>query len=416
MKKRFFVFVESNTSGTGRLFARTAVQLGYCPVVFAKDPSLYPYLQEDQVDFAQVDTNNLDALISRIGTLEKRAKVAGIYSSSEYFIEIAARLADLCGLPGVNHAAVSASRNKYLQRQYLQRAGISAPDFRSATSTKEALDALGALSLPVVVKPTFGTGSIGVQLCRNASDVFQHAETLLNRQVNERGLAVPRSILIEQYLVGPEYSVETFGKSVVGVTRKQISPEPYFVEVGHDFPGDLTPQQFDQVADTALRSLEAVGLNDGPAHVELRLTPTGPAIIEINPRLAGGFIPELVRQAMGVNMIRETIRFAVGNTPDLQSRYERHSSIRFLICLGNGVVKSIKGVSEAVRVTGVTDVRVYKTVGETLRIHRDFRDRIGHVISCADSKEAAVIAAEAGQRRIRIRLSASAISQVSHGI
>ena len=47
---------------------------------------------------------------------------------------------------------------------------------------------------------------------------------------------LPDEVLIEEYLQGPEYSVEIFGGEIIGITRKYLSREPYFVEIGHDFP------------------------------------------------------------------------------------------------------------------------------------------------------------------------------------
>ena len=47
MRQRCLVLVESNTSGSGRLFARTALRLGLTPVLLAADPALYGYAQQD---------------------------------------------------------------------------------------------------------------------------------------------------------------------------------------------------------------------------------------------------------------------------------------------------------------------------------------------------------------------------------
>ena len=62
--------------------------------------------------------------------------------------------------------------------------------------------------------------------------------------------------------------------------------------------------------ETAIAALDAVGFDFGPAHTEVRLTPAGPVVVEINPRLAGGMIPELVAHALGINLVAAVLDHA----------------------------------------------------------------------------------------------------------
>ena len=124
--------------------------------------------------------------------------------------------------------------------------------------------------------------------------------------------------------------------------------------------------------------------------------------IEVNPRLAGGFIPELVRHAEGIDLIRETLRLVVGRTPLLTAIRHRHASIRFLFAPRAGLLSDVQGRGAALGQTHVEDVTLYRRVGETLTIEGDFRDRIGHVVACAERPETAVVAAERAMDSIRI--------------
>jgi biotin carboxylase len=393
--KEWLILVESNTSGTGRLFGRAAKSIGYRPVVLAEDPLRYPYLQEEGFDFLQLKTGDYESLLTTIEGLAKKAPIAGISTSSEYFAETAAELAHKYGLPGANPLTIGVCRNKYNQRLRLRQNGVLVPGFQSATSYDQAIDALGLMRLPVVVKPTRGSGSVGVRLCRTVEEVSGHATFLMRQSVDERGVTDPREILVEEYLEGTEYSVETFGCAVVGITRKHLSTEPWFVEIGHDYPATLSGPLTDQIASTARRALETMGMFWGPAHVEIRLTAKGPAVIEINPRLAGGFIPELVRLASGIDLIRESIRLAAGGTPDILATRQGRASIRFVLAPMDGIISRIDGLEKAAQIPGVADVQTYRKVGERIHIRHDFRDRVGHAISSSDVGERA---AESAQR------------------
>src|SRR5215213_2373094 len=165
------LFVESNTSGTGRLFARTARNLGFHPVLITTRPGKYADLAEEGapevVVVPRVDEDELHALAAaRWGGA---AGVAGITSSSEYFIATAAALAARFGLPGPDAASVRAARDKSWQRRALSQAGLPAPEFHVVASAGQAEDATRRIGVPVVVKPVDGSGSVGVRACGSAA-------------------------------------------------------------------------------------------------------------------------------------------------------------------------------------------------------------------------------------------------------
>jgi biotin carboxylase len=194
---------------------------------------------------------------------------------------------------------------------------------------------------------------------------------------------------------------------VLGITRKHVSREPFFVELGHDFPAGLSFEVAERMIEVAQEGLRALGLGWGPAHVELRLTQSGPTIIEINPRLAGGFIPEIVRLAFGVDPVRETMKIVVGQPADILPLHNECSSIRFLTPSRDGVISAITGLNEAARVDGVVDVQTYRSVGDRVGIENDFRDRIGHVISCAGKEVQAASLSELARSKINIEVMAN---------
>jgi biotin carboxylase len=245
---------------------------------------------------------------------------------------------------------------------------------------------------------------VGVRLCRTYEEIAEHSDILLHRTVNERGIPVSPELQIEEYLVGPEFSIEVFNGSVIGITRKHVSAEPFFVELGHDFPADLPAEVNKDIINVVQHGLRALKLTWGASHVELRLTAKGPAIIEVNPRLAGGFIPQLVQLALGINIIQETVRLAGGEPSDIKTRHGMYASIRFVTPAQNGIIQAINGVAAASAIQNVVDVQMYRGCGDRVKIENDFRDRIGHVISCANSSGSAGRAAETGRNQIRVQL------------
>jgi argininosuccinate lyase len=401
----WLIFVESNTTGTGRLFIRAAAECGYSPVLLAAQPDRYSFIQEEPVCLVQCDTGSFSELCKSIEKLECKAPVAGILSSSEYFAATAAALAAEYRLPGPDPDALQACRNKWKQRRILRAAGLSTPKFERAASLEETREILKHILLPAIIKPSQGSGSVGVRLCRTPEEVAEHAGLLLQRTVNERGMPMLAELLIEEYLIGPEFSAEAFQGSVIGITRKHVSAEPFFVELGHDFPAGLPADVDKAIINVAQDGLRALGLTWGPSHIELRLTPSGPVIIEVNPRLAGGFIPEIVRLALGIDVVKETVRLAAGEKPELRSSQRMSASIRFVTPGKNGTIHEISGIAAALTTAGVVDVQMYRKKGDRVQIENDFRDRIGHVVSCAEGSIVAAKAAESARNLIEIQLS-----------
>lgn len=406
----WLAFVESNTSGTGRLFAQAAAQKGFRPILLSDNPARYSYVSQDGLDTLEVDTRDEWTLLDVCRRLAPGAGLAGVTSSSEYFVSTAASIAHRLGLAGPSPVAVRACRDKFKQRRRLERAGVPMPAFCRATSIKTAVHAAQELGFPVIVKPVSGSGSVGVKLCLDPEEVSAHAAQLLNQRQNERGAPVARRILVESVASGPEYSVETFGLEVIGITQKHLGALPDFVEIGHDHPAQLSPTTAKQIESIAQQSLVALGLGWGPAHIELRLTESGPQIIEVNPRLAGGYIPELVRLSCGIDLISETIALVVGAQPQLSRSCHEHTSIRFILSPGDGTLIGVEGLDHAQSVPGIVDVKLYSQPGVEIRRHGDFRDRVGHVIARGSTHEEAVHAADTAHRAVKLIIEPQDIS------
>jgi S-sulfo-L-cysteine synthase (3-phospho-L-serine-dependent) len=395
---RWLVLVESNTTGSGRLFCRAARRAGLRPVLLARDPDRYPYVRADGVENRVVDTGDPAAVLAACAGLP--AAVAGVTSSSEYYVGTASEVARALGRPHPDPAAIRDCRDKATQRARLAAAGLPGPAFAAAGSPAEAVAAADRIGYPVVVKPVAGSGSIGVRRCGTAAEVAGAAGAVLlgAGQAVGTGLPAQDAVLVEEYLPGAEFSVETFDDRVVGVTRKHLGPEPAFVETGHDFPAPLDPAAAAALGDAAVAALRALGLGWGAAHTELRLTAAGPVVVEVNPRLAGGMIPRLVEEATGIDLIALLVARVAGQRPVPVPSRARAASIRFLVAAAAGRLAGVSGVAEARRVPGVVEVGVTAREGQEVLVRGSFQDRLGYVLAAGGDRPAAAAAADAGLR------------------
>jgi biotin carboxylase len=159
--------------------------------------------------------------------------------------------------------------------------------------------------------------------------------------------------LMEEFLDGPEISVETLSFDgrhvVVAVTDKPEFGSHGFVEIGHSQPSGCSAETLREVTRVVTDFLDAVGLGNGPAHTELKLTSRGPRIIESHNRIGGNRINELVEVAYGIDMERYALGIRFGLVEPLTTSPEpRGGSAYRAITPEPGRVVEVTGV-DAVR-------------------------------------------------------------------
>jgi biotin carboxylase len=378
------IFIESSGSGAGEATAIAARELGMVPVVLCRDAAAYPFFKELSVRTRTADTKSLDALLKACLDLGKEYKIAGIGTTAEYFAEIAARTAKSLQLSGPDPESVAICRAKDRMRTALQHKTGLNPRYFLVETPEEAAKAAESLGLPVIIKPTILSGSALVKLCRDSATVFQHARELLKMEFID-GFRMPSHILVEEYVDGPEFSVEVLNGESLGVTRKKLGPPPFFVEVGHDFPADLNDHDWNAVTEAALQAAEATGLLWGPAHIEVKLNKDGPRVIEVNPRMAGGRIPYLIRHATRIDYASAYVSGLAGRSPEWRKTGKGAASVRFVTVPGDGVFQSISGMEAAKRMKGITEVKMTGGTGKNYTLLRSNGDRIGYIIAVGDS-------------------------------
>jgi len=406
LKGKHFLFVESNTTGTGALAVTRLLDSGARVTFLARQPDKYPFLTAPAPGLSVVvlDTNDVDAVAACV---REQSRPDAILTFSEFYVAIVAEVAERYGYRYLSPAAARTCRNKIETRKALRAAGLAVPEFRRVASEEEARRAAREVAYPCVVKPPADSSSKGVRLVRDGEELLGHFRQLHGWSINDRGQRLNGEVLIESLLQGPEVSVETVTLSpgdvrVIGITAKHLSPPPLFVETGHDFPAALGEGEAAAIRGMVLAALAAVGFDFGPAHTEVRLTAAGPVVVEINPRLAGGMIPELVRHALGIDLLTVFLNQLDGQPVDLAPQRAEWASIRFLTAGRSGPLAGISGVDEARLVPGVREVSIGKRLGAAVRPAEEAADRIGFVIASGPSRAQVLLGVEEAARRVRL--------------
>ncbi|MER9433250.1 acetyl-CoA carboxylase biotin carboxylase subunit family protein [Mesorhizobium sp. M0408] len=379
MARRALILVEGHKI-IGLRYVEAAHRLGLHPITLSSDPTQYGYLAAERLEAVQVDTENLDALIHECSRLRASYDIAGLTgfgSPGESFYATVGKLCRHFDLPGPNPESIERCRDKFLQRQLLAEAGVPMPAYRLASDLTEVESSAAEIGLPVVVKPTAGSGSRGVRLCRNADELAEHTTYLLG---GKHIWWSSRRILVEEFAQGPYYCAEIMGNEVIGIGATEFGPPPYFVAYESIFPAPLTDDEQERIADISLSCLRALGLGWGPTNIEFRWTKRGPVVIEVNPRLAGGSNPRRVQLAFGVDLITEHIKLVISDKCNLRRRRSHVAAARLLVPDRDGLLDSID-CDRAAAMPGVAEVKLYVEPMTPIVRKGDCQDTVGHVIA-----------------------------------
>ncbi len=258
-------------------------------------------------DFADTMTaTSLDATAAFL----KRHRVDSVIAGSEPGVIWADRLGVSLGLSGNVPALTEARRDKYLMGEAVRAAGLRAAAQTAARSSSEALIWIqNHATFPVVLKPKDSAGTDGVALTNGAADVEAYFDKYLGSQ---HMLALPvEEILVQEFLEGNEYVVDTVSQDgkhqVVAVWRyaKKKANGSDFVYDTMGLLTSLTGIEMNLVSYT-LQCLDALGIQQGPAHCEVMLTVNGPVLIEIGARIHGGNGTLISGVCVGYNQIDRT--------------------------------------------------------------------------------------------------------------
>jgi biotin carboxylase len=235
----------------------------------------------------------------------------GVVTFSEPLVAAAGRLAASLGCLTNPPETLVALTDKRRQRPALAAAGVD--DTRSvAVDRCDPAAAFRAVGGRAVVKPAIGAGSRATRPVESVDELVGVLRTSPEPMVLEErleGAPHPGSSWLGDYV-----SVETLSSSGVHhpfcVTDK-LPLDERFRETGFVLPSTLAGDARAEVLDLATGALSALGVRHGVTHTEIKLTPKGPRIIEVNGRL-GGFLQKPLTRASDLDPVRLALAAAVG--------------------------------------------------------------------------------------------------------
>jgi biotin carboxylase len=267
---------------------------------------------------------------------------------------------------------------------------------------------------PAVLKPVDSGGQRAVFRIESRGEL----ERALPEAIEE---SPTDEAILEGFVDGIELNgivIARDGRPALTTLSDRLRPPGIGFGVGwiHVYPPSIPPEQLRLAEEVAVDAVQALGLRDAIAFPQLIAAPEGGvAVVEVASRIPGGQMADLVRHAVGVDLVEVALRQALGEeVPDEVAlpRFRQPLAIRFFTAqpgpLPTGRVTRIGSLDAVLASEGVVQADTYLQLGETIRPVRRDGDRRGYVIATADTPDEALRRAELAATRLEIEVEAAA--------
>jgi biotin carboxylase len=343
-------------------FLAAAAHLGVDVVVGSEHPQALSTSMGDRAVVVPLDA--VDAAVEAIVFLHRRTPLDAVLAVDDQGLKVAAGAAERLGFRHNSPEAVAATRDKARMRECLAAALVPQPVYRIVAVDGDIVSAATEVGYPCVVKPVSRSGSQGVIRVDDAI------------QADAAGVRIrailgncPEPLLVERFVPGAEVAVEGLLRGgqleVLAVFDKPDPLDgPFFEETIYVTPSRQPPSILATIEVTAAQAASALGLTEGPVHIELRIGAAGVVtILELAARSIGGLCARALQFGAGVSLEEVIIRHALGLGLDGLTRESQASGVMMLPIRSAGVLEEVSGQEQALAIEGVVGVEISIAAG-----------------------------------------------------
>ncbi len=280
-------------------------------------------------------------------------------------------------LIGAKAEVIERAEDRLKFRDAMAAIGIESPKSAIAHSMPEAREALAAVGLPAVIRPSFTLGGTGGGIAYNREE-FEHIVQ------SGLGASPTHEVLIEESVLGwKEYEMEVVrdraDNCIIVCSIENV--DPMGVHTGNSVtvaPAlTLTDKEYQRMRDASIACLRTIGVDTGGSNVQFAVNPADGrmVVIEMNPRVSRS--SALASKATGFPIAKIAAKLAVGYTLDeLANDITRVTPASFEPTIDYVVVKIPRFTFEKFPGTPRLLTTSMKSVGEAMAIGRSFAEAL----------------------------------------
>jgi biotin carboxylase len=254
-------------------------------------------------------------------------------------------------------------------------------------SPREVLSIMKDIPFPLVVKPSNESGSRLVFICNGIQQMIDSVTEIYEAVGRNRGHKIDNEVLVEEYLQGDEYSVETYTingiSKVLAITSKETDN---CVEISHTVPAKLDSKIAENIENNVINALKALNVKFGVTHTELKLTEQGVKIIEVNGRPAGDNIHKLVKSVTGINIRELSLSIALDGSINNLTKvnpYAKSATVRYFTSDKDGTFSH----NPINKIDSDVELDIYYESGQVVNKTIDNFSRLGYFIVYSTDSE-----------------------------
>ena len=314
-----------------------------------------------------VSLTDVAAAVDAIVALHRRSPLDAVLAVDDPGVAIASAAAARLGLRHNPPDAIAATRDKTIMRARLGAALLRQPAYRIVPPGGDVVAAAQQIGYPCVVKPVSRSASQGVIRVNDAVEADAAGLRIRAMIAN-----CPESLLVERFVPGDEVAAEgllTGGRLEVLAVFDKPDPldGPFFEETIYVTPSRQPPAILTEIETIAAQAAAALGLREGPIHVELRIGPGDEVtILELAARSIGGLCARALRFGAGVSLEEVIIRHALGMGLGGLTREPQASGVMMLPIRAAGVLEHVSGQKRALAVEGVVGLDISIAPGRSV--------------------------------------------------
>lgn len=388
------VFIGSSTSGSSMDALQAADRLGYAPILLT-DRKAFLRRRPDDVQIIHMESLSEGFVrIKIVELIQAGHDIQAIISFVDPYVSMAAKLSNEFCRSVISFNALQLMEDKMTTRLALRNNRASC-GFELIHTGQQVPS---TITYPFIMKKPVSNGSKDVYYIEN-EEKFKIAVKRLTRRLPAKQL------IAEEFIEGPQYVIEVVVVEsipiIVAVIQQEITKDYTFIVTAYDVVTEMDEAVYRSLWKTVTAIIREIGLDHGSCHFEMRHSPSGWKLIEMNPRISGGAMNRMIEESFGINLVRETIKLYLGEEPDLIRKKQKAVHTTYITINSTGYLLEIDGVEQAATSTGVVDVQVKPSIGATVMPALSMGHRYGYVMAVGTFTEEARERAEYAARLIK---------------
>ena len=282
--------------------------------------------------------------------------------------------------------AIEKAEDRLKFREAMDKIGLESPRSMLVTDPKQADEALKAVGLPAIFRPSFTLGGQGGGIAYNREEFMALIEAGLR-------LSPVSETLVEESVLGwKEYEMEVVrdkaDNAIIICSIENV--DPMGIHTGDSVtvaPAlTLTDKEYQIMRNASIAVLREIGVETGGSNVQFALNPDNGrmVVIEMNPRVSRS--SALASKATGFPIAKIAAKLAVGYTLDeLNNDITRVTPASFEPTIDYVVTKIPRFTFEKFSGAEAKLTTSMKSVGEAMAIGRNFHESLQKALASMET-------------------------------